>query len=198
MIDLAALFPRADSQAPPTAIGTFVLASAVKILVVFVLYLVGVALLTLAERKLAAWFQDRRGPNRVGPGGLLQPVADGLKNFMKEETKPALADRWLFLIAPALAFIPAMMTWAVLPLAAPLPTPWGLIDMAVASLPVGFLFTLAICVAGRVRHRARRLVVEQQVRAAGRPALERADDLVRDRDGHVAPSRSCCSPATSR
>ncbi|MCA2987472.1 MAG: NADH-quinone oxidoreductase subunit H, partial [Gemmatimonas sp.] len=116
----------------------------VKILLFFGVYLVTVALLTLLERKLAAWFQDRRGPNRAGPGGILQPVADGIKNFMKEETNPAFADRWLFIIAPALAFIPAMMTWAVLPFAAPLPTPWGLVDMAIAPLPVGFLFTLAI------------------------------------------------------
>ncbi len=144
MIDLASLFPKAESQVAPTAIGTFVLASGIKILVVFALYLLGVAFLTLAERKLAAWFQDRRGPNRAGPGGLLQPVADGIKNFMKEETLPAHADKWLFLIAPALAFIPAMLTWAVLPLAAPLPTPWGLIEMAVAPLPIGYLFTLAI------------------------------------------------------
>jgi len=144
MIDPATWFPRANSQVWPEAIGTFALASVLKILIVFALYLLGVAFLTLAERKLAAWFQDRRGPNRAGPGGILQPVADGLKNFMKEETNPATADRWLFLIAPALAFIPSMLTWAVLPLAAPLPTPWGLIDMAVAPLPVGYLFTLAI------------------------------------------------------
>ncbi len=144
MIDWSQLFPHSDSQRAPDAIGTFVAASVIKLLVVFVGYLVGVALLTLIERKLAAWFQDRRGPNRAGPGGLLQPVADGIKNFMKEETSPAAADTWLFMIAPALAFIPSMLTWAVLPLASPLPTPWGLIDMSVASLPVGFLFTLAI------------------------------------------------------
>ena len=144
LLDIGRWFPAADPQAQPTAIGTYVLASTVKIMVVFGLYMVGVAFLTLAERKLAAWFQDRRGPNRAGPGGILQPVADGIKNFMKEETNPAAADRWLFLIAPALAFIPAMLTWAVLPLASSLPTPWGLIDMAVAPLPVGFLFTLAI------------------------------------------------------
>ena len=101
MIDLAGWFPRANSQVAPDAVGTFALASVIKILVVFGLYLVGVAFLTLAERKLAAWFQDRRGPNRAGPGGILQPVADGLKNFMKEETNPASADKWLFLIAPA-------------------------------------------------------------------------------------------------
>ena len=143
-LDLATLFPRANPQLAPESIGTFVAASVVKILLFFVVYLVTVALLTLLERKLAAWFQDRRGPNRAGPGGILQPVADGIKNFMKEETNPIFADRWLFIIAPALAFIPAMLTWAVLPFAAPLPTPWGLIDMAIAPLPVGFLFTLAI------------------------------------------------------
>ncbi|MBY0489037.1 MAG: NADH-quinone oxidoreductase subunit NuoH [Gemmatimonadaceae bacterium] len=143
-LDLARWFPLADSQKAPEAIGTFVLASAVKMLIVFAVVLVSVALLTLAERKIAAWIQDRRGPNRLGPGGILQPVADGLKNFMKEETNPAFADKVLFILAPALAFVPALVTWAVLPIAAPLPTPWGLIDMAVAPLPVGFLFTLAI------------------------------------------------------
>lgn len=143
-IDLATLFPRANPQVAPEAVGTFVAASVIKILVFFGIYLVTVALLTLVERKLAAWFQDRRGPNRAGPGGILQPVADGIKNFMKEETNPPFADRWLFIIAPALAFIPAMLTWAVIPFGAPLPTPWGLVDLAIAPLPVGFLFTLAV------------------------------------------------------
>ena len=143
-IDLTGWFPKSDPQSAPTAIGTFVLASIIKMLVVFGVVMLGVALLTWLERKVAAWIQDRRGPNRLGPWGLLQPVADGIKNFMKEETSPGEADRWLFLIAPALSFIPAMLTWAVIPLAAPLPTPWGLIDMSVANLPVGYLFTLAI------------------------------------------------------
>ncbi len=143
-LDLATWFPRQDSQQAPESIYTFALASVVKLLVVFTLYMLGVALLTLAERKVSAWIQDRRGPNRAGPFGLLQPVADGIKNLMKEEVRPADAEKWLFIIAPMLAFIPAMLTWAVLPLAAPLPTPWGLISMSVASLPVGYLFMLAI------------------------------------------------------
>ena len=143
-LDVAALFPKADPQQAPVAIATYVAASVVKMLAVFTMWLGMVAYLTLAERKFAAWFQDRRGPNRVGPWGLLQPVADGLKNFMKEETNPDFADRWLFILAPALAFVPAMLTWAVLPIAAPLPTPWGLIDMAVAPMPIGFLYVLAI------------------------------------------------------
>jgi NADH-quinone oxidoreductase subunit H len=101
--------------------------------------------------------QNRRGPNRVGWAGLLQPVADGLKNIIKEETKPAMANRLLFLIAPALAFIPAMMTSAVIPFAAPLQLDFdftlpvlgrfvhaGRMPMVVADLPIGFLFVIAI------------------------------------------------------
>ena len=142
--DLASLFPAADPQRSPDAIGTFVVASIAKILFFFVAYLLTVSLLTLLERKVAAWIQDRRGPNRAGPGGILQPVADGIKNFFKELSKPGDVDRALFLIAPALSFIPAFLTWAVIPFASPLPTKWGLIDMSVANLSVGFLFTLAI------------------------------------------------------
>ena len=143
-IDFGTLFPKADSQTAPAAIGTFTAATIIKMLVFFVVYLVTVALLTLAERKIAAWIQDRRGPNRAGPGGILQPVADGIKNFMKELNKPGNVERALFLIAPALSFVPALVTWAVIPFASPLPTPWGLIDMALADLSVGFLFILAI------------------------------------------------------
>jgi NADH-quinone oxidoreductase subunit H len=88
---------------------------------VFTVTMVGVALLTLMERKVSAWMQNRRGPNRVGPAGLLQPAADGLKNILKEETFPALANRGLFLLAPAFSFIPALLLFAVIPFAAPLP-----------------------------------------------------------------------------
>src|SRR6266568_4633271 len=122
----------------------FLLASGVKVFVVFNLILVGVALLTLAERRICAWMQDRLGPNRVGPQGLLQPAADGLKNFLKEETYPAQADRTLFTLAPLISFVPALLTFAVIPFAAPLPTPWGVVPMVVADLPVGFLYILAI------------------------------------------------------
>ena len=143
-----ALLQVADPQLPPPSVWTFVLWSIIKLVAVFTVYMVGVALLTLAERKISAWIQDRHGPNRVGPGGLLQPAADGLKNFMKEETMPANAYQPLFTMAPAMAFIPALLTWAVIPFAAPLPTRWGLIPMIVADLPVGFLFTLAIASLG--------------------------------------------------
>ncbi len=121
----------------------FLVSSIIKIVVVFTVIMVGVALLTLAERRICAWMQDRLGPNRVGPQGLLQPAADGLKNLVKEETLPAQADKVLFMLAPAISFIPALLTFAVIPFAAPLPTPWGEVDMVVANLPVGFLYILA-------------------------------------------------------
>jgi len=122
----------------------FLVASIVKILVVFTVIMVGVALLTLAERRICAWIQDRLGPNRVGPEGLLQPAADGLKSLLKEETLPGQADRLLFVLAPALAFVPALLAIAVVPFGAPLPTPWGDVPLVVADLPVGFLYILAI------------------------------------------------------
>jgi NADH-quinone oxidoreductase subunit H len=115
----------------------------VKILIVFTVYMVGAALLTLAERKISAWIQDRLGPNRVIKGWG-QPLADGVKNFMKEETLPAAVNKPLFLMAPAMAFIPALSVGAVIPFAAPLPLHWGLMTMVIADLPAGYLFILAL------------------------------------------------------
>ncbi|MCE2940942.1 MAG: NADH-quinone oxidoreductase subunit NuoH [Gemmatimonadetes bacterium] len=127
----------------PTGLAWVALSFA-KLLAIFVVYLGTVAYTTLAERRISAWIQDRHGPNRVGPQGLFQPIADGIKNLLKEETIPGSASPWLFVLAPALAFVPAFVTWAVIPWGAPLPTPWGTISLAVADLPVGFLFILAI------------------------------------------------------
>jgi NADH-quinone oxidoreductase subunit H len=115
----------------------------IKMIVVFTVYMVGVAMLTLAERKISAWIQDRHGPNRVLKGWG-QPLADGVKNFMKEETLPKIVNRPLFLLAPALSFIPALITWAAIPFGAPLPTCWGRIDMVLANLPIGYLYVLSI------------------------------------------------------
>ena len=122
----------------------FLLLSVVKMLIVFTIIMIGVALLTLMERKVSAWMQNRRGPNRVGWAGLLQPAADGVKNILKEETFPAQANRTLFLVAPALSFIPALTLSAVIPFAAPLQVDFdftrrdGVTVQARISLPVGY------------------------------------------------------------
>ena len=128
----------------PISGDAFVIASLIKVVVVFSVILVVVALWTWVERRVSAIIQYRLGPNRVGPFGLFQPAADGLKNIFKEETLPPFAEKGLFLLAPMLAFTPALLTFSVLEMASPLPTPWGLVTMAVADLPVGFLFILAI------------------------------------------------------
>jgi len=149
VIPMHALLQVVDRQAPITGYTTYIVFSIIKLIVVFTIYMLSAALLTLAERKISAWIQGRHGPNRVGGrGGWLQPAADGVKNFMKEETEPGNASHPLFSIAPALSFVPAMIVWCVIPFGSPLPTPWGRVDLVVADLPVGFLFILAIASLG--------------------------------------------------
>jgi NADH-quinone oxidoreductase subunit H len=143
MSGVYALLQAADPNQPPISGMPFYLFTVVKMIIIFTIYMVGVAMLTLAERKISAWIQDRHGPNRVGKGWL-QPAADGLKNFMKEETMPAGVNKPIFVLAPIIAFIPALTAWCVIPFGAPLPTRWGRIDLVVADLPVGFLFILAL------------------------------------------------------
>jgi NADH-quinone oxidoreductase subunit H len=128
----------------PLSTTAFVIISAVKVIVVFTVWMLAVAAATLAERKFAAWIQDRSGPNRVGPWGLLQPIADGLKNFVKEEVVPGGASRLLFMLAPIVSVFPAFVVFAVIPFGAPLPTPWGTVTLVIADLPIGFLFIIAL------------------------------------------------------
>lgn len=86
-----------------------------KIVLIVVPIMLSVAYLTLAERKVIGYVQVRIGPNRVGPRGLLQPIADGLKLLMKEIIIPTNANRFLFILAPLLALAPALAAWAVIP-----------------------------------------------------------------------------------
>ncbi|HYH66960.1 MAG TPA: complex I subunit 1 family protein, partial [Urbifossiella sp.] len=82
-----------------------------------------VAYLTLGERKVSAWIQDRVGPNRVGPFGLLQPLADGGKFFLKEEVIPDHVDRIFYVLAPAVGVITALLALAVVPVGGATPPP---------------------------------------------------------------------------
>ena len=86
-----------------------------KIILIIVPLLLGVAYLTFWERKVIGWMQVRIGPNRVGPWGLIQPIADGVKLVMKEIVIPTGSDKAVFLIAPMFAFAPALAAWAVIP-----------------------------------------------------------------------------------
>ena len=135
----------------------FIIIAVLKLLVIFTITMVAVAYMTLLERKVSAWMQNRLRPNRIGPGGLLQPVADGIKNLIKEETFPKTANGALFFIAPCMAFVPALIISCVIPWAAPLPltfdvtlpvigqvTHSGATPIAITDLPVGFLYVLAI------------------------------------------------------
>jgi NADH-quinone oxidoreductase subunit H len=109
----------------------------------------GFAYTTLLERKFIAWFQQRSGPNRVGPGGLLQPAADGLKLIFKEDIMPAQAYRAVYLIAPMLKTVPVLIVLAVIPLGLPIVIPWFdgnwyRVPMTISDPGVGVLWLLAI------------------------------------------------------
>ena len=106
-----------------------------KIVVVLLPLLGAVAYLTLWERKFLGWIQVRVGPNRVGPLGLLQPIADALKLLTKEILVPAAANRGLFFIGPILTIMPALAAWAVVPFGP---------DVALANINAGLLFVMAI------------------------------------------------------
>ena len=86
-----------------------------KIIILIVPLLISVAYFTLVERKILSSIQRRKGPNVVGTFGLLQPLADGLKLFVKETTIPNVANKYLFIVAPILAFFFSLMNWAVIP-----------------------------------------------------------------------------------
>ena len=117
---------------------------AAKLGLVFFVILTLAAYLVFAERRVLAWIQDRKGPNRVGPFGLLQPLADLIKLLTKEDFVPASADKWLFYLAPAMAAIPAILTFSVIPFGKPVAIAGHQVPLVIADLNVGLLFFLAL------------------------------------------------------
>lgn len=107
----------------------------VKIIVIIAPLMLCVAYLTLAERKVIGAIQVRIGPNRVGPGGYLQPIADGLKLFFKEVIVPSQANKVLYILAPILALAPALAAWAVVPFSD---------RLILADIDAGLLYIMAI------------------------------------------------------
>jgi NADH-quinone oxidoreductase subunit H len=107
----------------------------VKIIALVLPLMLSVAYLTLWERKAIGWMHIRLGPNRVGPAGLLQPIADALKLLLKEIVIPAKANKALFVIAPVMTIMPALAAWAVIPFGP---------EVALANVNAGLLFVMAI------------------------------------------------------
>ncbi|HEY4149321.1 MAG TPA: complex I subunit 1 family protein, partial [Chitinophagaceae bacterium] len=99
---------------------------------------------TYAERKIAAFIQDRIGPNRAGPFGLLQPLADGLKLFMKEEIIPNTSNRLLFILGPCLAMLTAMMTSAVIPWGGTINFFGRHVGLQIADINIGILYIFGV------------------------------------------------------
>jgi NADH-quinone oxidoreductase subunit H len=99
---------------------------------------------TYGERKIAAWMQDRRGPNRAGPYGLLQPAADGLKLFFKEEIIPLSSNKMLFVLGPALAMITAMLTSAVIPWGGYIEVFGKQVSLQIADVNIGILYIFGV------------------------------------------------------
>ncbi len=122
--------------------------ASIKIGVVFGVIMTTIAYMTWVERRVSAWIQDRRGPNRVGPFGLLQPVADGIKFLFKEAIIPAQAHRAIYLMAPAILFVPAMITFSVVPFGPPIRAFGFEIPLQIADVDNGILIILAFASMG--------------------------------------------------
>jgi NADH-quinone oxidoreductase subunit H len=120
----------------------FILQKMGLITVIFLVTLGIAAYSTYGERKVAAFLQDRLGPDRAGPFGLLQPIADGVKMFMKEDFIPAHANKWLFILAPGLFIFVACMTSAVIPWGTTLTLFGASIDLQVTDINIGILYIM--------------------------------------------------------
>jgi len=120
----------------------------IKVIVLLAVLLLTMAYLTFAERKILAYMQVRVGPNRVGPKGWLQPIADGLKLFVKEDLVPGKAERFVFFLAPILIFSPAMLVWSVIPWGETFTVAGVTITPFLADINIAVLFVLAVSSVG--------------------------------------------------
>ena len=128
-------------------IDTFVI-PLVKILIVLNGTLVAVTYMVLLERKVIAWAQSRLGPMRVGPYGILQPVADALKLMIKEDITPVRADKWVFTVAPIIAMVPALIVYAVIPFGPEVSLFGRQVTLYITDVNVGLLYVVSVASVG--------------------------------------------------
>lgn len=126
----------------------FILEKTILIVIIFGASLFIAMYATLAERKVAAFIQDRYGPNRAGPFGILQPLADGIKFFFKEEIIPVASNRFLFILGPSIAMFTACLTSAVIPWSTPLTIFGRTVELQVADINIGLLYVFGIVSVG--------------------------------------------------
>ncbi len=122
----------------------FVIEKFILVTVIFAISLVIAMYSTYAERKVAAFLQDRLGPDRAGPFGILQPLADGIKMFMKEEIIPSSSNKWLFLIGPGLAMLCACIGTAVIPWGQDITINGKVMPLQVTDINVGLLYIFGV------------------------------------------------------
>lgn len=122
----------------------FIIEKFILVAVIFGISLVIAMYSTYAERKVAAFLQDRLGPDRAGPFGILQPLADGIKMFMKEEIIPSTSNRWLFIVGPGLALLCACIGTAVIPWGSPVLIAGKTIPLQVTDINVGVLYIFGV------------------------------------------------------
>ncbi len=125
-------------------IGAPVIVAAVKVVVVFLVLLVVTMLVIWFERRVLAFMQSRLGPNRHGPFGLAQTLADGIKLFFKEDFRPKNADRWAYALAPVAAMVPSFLAFAVIPIGDHVTIGDRRVDFILSDLNIGLLYFLAM------------------------------------------------------
>src|SRR2546430_97238 len=119
-----------------------------KILIVLNATLVAVTYMVLLERKVIAWAQSRLGPMRVGPWGILQPVADAVKLMIKEDITPVRADKWVFTVAPIISMVPALIVYAVIPFGPTIQLFGRPMTLYIADVNVGLLYIVSVASVG--------------------------------------------------
>lgn len=127
------------------AIDLLLLLEKLILIIIVVMATLGIAMYaTLGERKVAAFMQDRRGPSRAGPGGILQPLADGIKLFFKEEIIPDFSSKWLFVMGPALAMLTAIMSSAIIPWGDHIVIAGKNVPLVIADVNIGILYVFGV------------------------------------------------------